>query len=87
MGRNHRPALNKSKTLNQQILYIDANYVAMQLLEAGYKKLDEVSVPSFTFSMTTMNFLFIEKFTNMISQLEFGAIISVQLSDGTWVYP
>ena len=75
------------KDLKPTDTIIDANYVAMQLLEAGYKKLDEVSVPSFTFSMTTMNFLFIEKFTNMISQLEFGAIISVQLSDGTWVYP
>lgn len=79
--------IKQIKDLTDEDTIIDANYVAMQLLEAGYKKIEEVSIPSFTFSMNTMNFLFIEKFKNMISQLDFGAIINVRLNDGTWVYP
>lgn len=79
--------IKQIKDLTEDDTIIDANYVANQLLEAGYKKIEEVSVPSFTFSMNTINFLFIEKFKSIISQLDFGAIISVQLSDGTWVYP
>ena len=63
---------------------MDDIYVANQLVDAGYKKLEIVSQPSFSFSLESANFLFIEKFKPFIDQLLslekekgslFGAII------------
>lgn len=75
---------------------MDDIYVANQLVDAGYKKLEIVSQPSFSFSLESANFLFIEKFKPFIDQLLslekekgslFGAIINVELNNGNWVYP
>ena len=75
---------------------MDDIYVAEQLVDAGYEKLKTVSQPSFSFSLESANFLFIEKFKPFIDQLLsleknkgslFGAVINVELSDGNWVYP
>lgn len=75
---------------------MDDIYVAEQLVDAGYEKLKTVSQPSFSFSLESANFLFIEKFQPFIDQLLsleknkgslFGAVINVELSDGNWVYP
>lgn len=75
---------------------MDDIYVAEQLVDAGYEKFETVSQPSFSFSLESANFLFIEKFQPFIDQLLsleknkgslFGAVINVELSDGNWVYP
>lgn len=66
---------------------IDSNYVAQQLLEAGYKKAETVCQPSFSFSLDAINFFFIEEFKKFAGQMQFGAMINVELSEGDWVYP
>lgn len=75
---------------------MDDFYMAKQLAEAGYEKLESVSHPSFSFSLESSNFLFIEKFQPFIDQLLsieknkgslFGSVINVMLEDGNWVYP
>ena len=66
---------------------IDSNYVAQQLLDAGYKKAEIVCQPSFSFSLDAINFFFIEEFKKFAGQMQFGAMINVELSDGDWVYP
>lgn len=82
--------------LKQDDTLMDDIYVAQQLVDAGYKKLKVVSQPSFSFSLESTNFLFIEKFQPFIDQLTtlekqkgslFGAILNVQLEDDNWVYP
>lgn len=79
--------IKQIKDLTEDDIIIDANYVAKQLFDAGYKKAEEVSVPSFSFSMDTANFFFIEKFKKFASKMEFGAMINVELKDDEWVYP
>lgn len=79
--------IKQIKDLTDSDTIIDANYVAKQLFDAGYKKAQEVSVPSFSFSMNTANFFFIEKFKKFASQMQFGAMINVELKDDEWVYP
>lgn len=79
--------IKQIKDLTDSDTIIDANYVAKQLFDAGYKKAEEVSVPSFSFSMNTANFFFIEKFKKFASQMQFGAMINVELRDDEWVYP
>lgn len=66
---------------------IDSNYVAQQLLEAGYKKAETVCQPSFSFSLDAINFFFVEEFKKFAGQMQFGAMINVELSEGDWVYP
>ena len=48
---------------------MDDIYVAEQLVDAGYEKFKTVSEPSFSFSLESANFLFIEKFKPFIDQL------------------
>lgn len=75
---------------------MDDIYVIRQLTDSGYKKLETVSQPSFSFSLESANFLFIEKFQPFIDQLLsieknkgslFGAVVNVMLDDKNWVYP
>lgn len=77
----------KIKDLTDSDTIIDANYVAKQLLDAGYKKIETASVPSFSFSLDSVNFFFIEEFKKFAGQMTFGAMINVELEDGEWVYP
>lgn len=77
----------KIKDLTDSDVIIDANYVAKQLLDAGYKKVETASVPSFSFSLDSVNFFFIEEFKKFAGQMTFGAMINVELEDGEWVYP
>lgn len=82
--------------LTQSDTIMDDIYVAGQLVDAGYEKLEVVSQPSFSFELESANFLFIEKFKPFIDQLIkiekdkgslFGCILNVELDDGNWVYP
>lgn len=79
--------IKQIKDLTDNDVIIDANYVAKQLLDAGYKKMETVCVPSFSFSLESVNFFFIEEFKKFAGQMDFGAMISVELQDGEWVYP
>lgn len=79
--------IKKIKDLKDDDIIIDANYVAKQLLDAGYKKIESVSVPSFSFSLDSINFFFIEEFKKFAGQMTFGSMINVELKDGEWVYP
>lgn len=66
---------------------IDEQYIANQLLEQGQATAKTVSQPSFTFSLDTANFLFIEKFKPFIDQLQLGCTIAVEIEEGDWAYP
>lgn len=66
---------------------IDETYIALQLLDAGYSKFDEIYEPSFTFTANSVNFLFAQQFENFAHELNFGSILNVELEDGFWVYP
>ena len=72
---------------NQTAVLIDADYVAQQLLKQGYSVLDKISTPSFSFDLDMVNFLFNTKYEWFLHQLQFGAIINVEIKDGEWVYP
>lgn len=80
--------------------YINSNFVvtdkmatpeiqdmSLQLLERGKKELKKLSQPSFTFSMNTINFLFIEKFIPFINQLKLGSLIHAEIKRDVWVSP
>lgn len=75
------------KDLGPNDVIIDETYVAKQLLDAGYSKFEEIYEPSFTFTADSVNFLFSQQFENFAHELNFGAILNVELKDGLWVYP
>lgn len=79
--------LKQIKNLAPQDVIIDATYVTQQLLNAGYEKLETVAQPSYSFSMSALNFLFSEKFKPFVSQLSFGSMLNVEVEEGVWVYP
>ncbi len=58
-----------------------------QLLKRGKKELKKLSQPSFTFSMDTVNFLFIEKFKPFINQLKLGNLVHAEIKKDVWVSP
>lgn len=66
---------------------IDEQYIANQLLEQGIETAKTLSQPSFTFSLDTTNFLFIEKFKPFIDQIELGCTVAVEIEEGNWAYP
>ena len=77
----------KIKDLTNEDIVIDAQYIENQLLEQGKKVLETISQPSFTFSLDSANFLFIEKFKPFIEQIGLGSQISVEIKDDDWAYP
>lgn len=77
----------KIKDLTDEDIVIDEQYIANQLLEQGKSVLKTVSQPSFTFDLSSVNFLFIEKFLPFIKQLQLGSIINVEIKEGDWAYP
>ena len=77
----------KFKDLLPTDVLIDEQYIANQLLEQGKQVLKTVSQPSFTFSLDTTNFLFVEKFEPFIKQIDLGSIINVEIEEGNWAYP
>lgn len=66
---------------------IDEQYIANQLLEQGMETAKTLSQPSFTFSLDTTNFLFVEKFKPFIDQIELGCTVAVEIEEGNWAYP
>ena len=66
---------------------IDEQYIANQLLEQGIETAKTLSQPSFTFSLDTTNFLFVEKFKPFIDQIELGCTVAVEIEEGNWAYP
>jgi len=61
--------------------------MSIELLKYGKKELQKLSQPSFTFSMDTVNFLFIEKFKPFIDQLKLGSLIHAEIKKDVWVSP
>lgn len=79
--------MKKIKDLTASDIIINENYMAQQLYDQGLSMLDKVSQPSFTFSLDTVNFLFMEKFKPFAQQIELGSIIHVEITEGNWVTP
>lgn len=77
----------KIKDLLDTDIVIDEQYIAEQLLEQGKEAHKRLAQPSFSFSLDTTNFLFVEKFLPFIKQLELGSIINIEIKEGDWAYP
>ena len=75
------------KDLEASDILIDEQYIANQLLEQGREILETVCQPSFQFSMSAVNFLFVEKFEPFIKQLDLGCVINIEIEEGNWAYP
>lgn len=79
--------VKKFKDMLPTDILIDEEYIANQLLEQGREVAKRVSQPSFTFSLSTTNFLFVEKFLPFIKQIELGSLIYVEIEEQNWVKP
>lgn len=66
---------------------IDIQEMSQQLYQQGKEELRRRSQPIYTFSMNTANFLFIEKFSKFISQIQLGCTVDAEVRDGYWVRP
>ena len=77
----------KIKDLTDEDIVIDEQYIANQLLEQGRSVLKTISQPSFTFDLSSVNFLFMEKFLPFIKQLQLGCLVNVEIKEGDWAYP
>lgn len=79
--------LKKIKDLTDSDIIIDEQYIANQLLEQGRSVLDKISQPSFTFELSSVNFLFMQIFMPFIQQIQLGCLINVEIKEDDWVYP
>lgn len=77
----------KFKDMLPTDVLIDEQYIANQLLDQGREILKTVSQPSFTFTLDTANFLFVEKFLPFIKEIELGCLINVEIEEDNWAYP
>lgn len=78
---------NSNFVVTDKMITPEIQDMSRQLLERGKKELKKLSQPSFTFSMDTVNFLFIEKFTPFINQLKLGSLIHAEIKKDVWVSP
>lgn len=78
---------NSNFVVTDKMTTPEIQYMSHQLLERGKKELKKLSQPSFTFSMDTVNFLFIEKFRPFINQLKLGNLIHAEIKKDVWLSP
>lgn len=78
---------NSNFVVTDKMTIVEVQDMSRQLLERGKKELKKLSQPSFTFSMDTVNFLFIEKFKPFINQLKLGSLVHAEIKKDVWVSP
>jgi Protein of unknown function (DUF1142). len=62
------------------------NY-AQELHEQGQKVLNRLAQPRYTFTLDSVNFLFLEHFKRFSDQLELGSVITIEKETDVWFYP
>jgi len=60
---------------------------AQDLYNLAETVLQKVSQPKYTFDIESTNFLFLKEFLPFINELQMGSIVTLEMSDGTIVYP
>lgn len=60
---------------------------AQELLQQGLNVFNRMSQVTYTFSLESVNFLFVKKYQKFINQLSLGCLINVEIQDGDWVTP
>jgi hypothetical protein len=60
---------------------------AQDLYDLAETVLQKVSQPKYTFDVESTNFLFLKEFLPFINQLQMGSVVTLEMSDGTIVYP
>lgn len=78
--------VNDTYEITDSMSNVEIMELTQQLYEAGLEQLKQVSQPNFTFSMNTVNFLFIKKFLPFIQQIKMGCKIYVE-TDKVWYNP
>ena len=66
---------------------VEIQEMAQELYDQAVAVLGKVSQPRYEFSMSAINFLMLEEFSNFISQLEMGSVVTLEIEEGTYVYP
>ncbi len=61
--------------------------MAQRLYDQATEVLTKTSVPRYTFSVDSVNFLFLKDFQNYINQLKLGCTITVKPNDDLTIYP
>ncbi len=57
------------------------------LYQRGLKELPNFSSPQYTFSLESMNFLFMEKFKQFTREIKLGCMVNVEMQNDLWSYP
>lgn len=78
--------INDTYEITDSMTNVEIMELTQQLYEAGLEQLKQVSQPCYTFSMNTVNFLFIKKFLPFIQQVKMGCKIYVD-TDKVWYNP
>ena len=78
---------NSNFVVTDKMTTVEIQDISNQLLERGKKELKKISQPSFTFSMDTLNFLFMEKFKPFINQVKLGFLIHAEIKKDVWISP
>ena len=88
-----QPFIVQSSYINENFQTLDSmSAVSIQeegqlLYDQAVDVLDRISEPRYTFSVDAVNFMMIQDFQTFIDQVELGAIITLEIKEGTMAYP
>jgi len=66
---------------------LDIQTNAQQLYDLGKQILVKISEPRYSFEIDSANFIFLKEYQPFITQLSLGCTITVEIEDGSYVYP
>ena len=66
---------------------IEIQELAQQLYNQGVNTLKRLSQPSYTFDVSSVNFLFLKKYQTFISQIRLGTVLNLEVQEGLWIQP
>jgi hypothetical protein len=78
---------NENFIQTDEMTQVEIQDQAQELYDQAVDVLSKISVPRYEFSVDSANFLFLKDFQTFITQLVLGCTVTIEIKDGTLIYP
>jgi len=78
---------NENFIMTDIMSLVDIQQMEQALYDQAMVVLTKVSQPRYTFSVESVNFVFLKEFQTFINQLVLGAVITIEMRENLFVYP
>lgn len=78
---------NEYYVVTDQMSYAEQNDLARELYDQAKNVMAQMSQPTYTFSLESINFLFSKEYKHYTDQLQLGSTVHAEIKEADWVTP